>query len=390
MKILIILQKDLLLIFRDRKSLIFFVLMPVIFTAFMGFALNTGGSSSTPEPLSIGWIDQDTASPLSQALLAGLQADSGLALRILADTPQADLEPLLGQQNLAAIVIVPAGYDQAVQNGQSFPLRLYLNGSSQAASTVNTAVENDLKTVLGSLQIAHLAGKPEAFPTMLASLANPAFTVVTQAADDGDTVLAAQNSYNQSSPGMMVMFAIFGLTTTAMVLVNERQANTLQRMLAGGVRPLEAMLGHGLAMFMVVFLQSLLLMLLGQFVFKVDYLANPLASLLAIAVLGLWVSALGLLIGELAKGPEQVTMFGMLAMFLLAALGGAMFPLDFAGTGVLTLGKFLPSSWSMHSFQDILIHGQNLAAILPALAVQLAFAAAFLGLATSHFFRRRV
>ena len=80
------------------------------------------------------------------------------------------------------------------------------------------------------------------------------------------------SGFAQSSPGMMVMFAVFSLITSAMVLAVERKAGTLQRMLTTPLSRAQIIAGHVLAMFALVFVQELLLVLLGQFAFGVNYL----------------------------------------------------------------------------------------------------------------------
>ena len=135
------------------------------------------------------------------------------------------------------------------------------------------------------------------------------------------------NPYNQASPGILVQFAIFGLVTSAQILVQERKSRTLQRLITTAMHPWQIVAGHMLAMFTVVFLQMLMLVLFGQWVLKVDYLRQPLAIFLVAVMLGFWVSSMGLLIGVLAKEEQQVILYSMIAMFLFSALGGTWFPL---------------------------------------------------------------
>ena len=93
---------------------------------------------------------------------------------------------------------------------------------------------------------------------------------------------------------MMVQFSIFGLITSAMVLVLERKSGTLQRLLSSPIRKAEVITGHILAMFLIIFMQQLVLVLLGQFVFGVDYLRQPMAILIVIIVLAFLGCELGL------------------------------------------------------------------------------------------------
>jgi ABC-2 type transport system permease protein len=193
------------------------------------------------------------------------------------------------------------------------------------------------------------------------------------------------NPYNQSSPGILVMFAIFGLVTSAQILMQERTTRTLQRLMTTAMRPWEIIAGHMLAMFSLTFIQTALLMVFGQFVLHVNYLREPLGSLLIAVTLGLWVSAVGLLIGVIAKHEQQVILFSLITMFLFSALGGTWFPLEVAGGAFAAVGRLLPSAWAMTGLQNLLIRGQGLeSTLLPALALT-GYAVLFFGLALWRF-----
>jgi len=184
---------------------------------------------------------------------------------------------------------------------------------------------------------------------------------------------------------MMVQFAVFGLITSAMVLVLERKSGALQRLLTAPIGRATVIGGHVIAMFAVVFIQEALLVAVGQLVFGVDYLQAPLATLLIVAALSLWAASLGLLIGALARKDEQVITWSLIAMFLFAALGGAWFPLDVAGRTFAALGHLMPTAWAMDGLQNIVVRGQGLDADLLPAGVLLAYAAAFFGVAVWRF-----
>jgi ABC-2 type transport system permease protein len=184
---------------------------------------------------------------------------------------------------------------------------------------------------------------------------------------------------------MLVQFAIFGLMSSATVLVLERKEGTLKRMLTAPVRRTESMAGHLLALFSIALLQGLLLIALGQLAFGVDYVREPLSTLVMLVALGLWVTSLGLLIGALAKTETQVMTFSFISMILFAALGGAWFPLETAGAAFSRIGHLLPTAWAMDGLQNIVVRGQGLSStVLPA-GILLAYAAVFFGLAVRRF-----
>jgi ABC-2 type transport system permease protein len=193
------------------------------------------------------------------------------------------------------------------------------------------------------------------------------------------------NPYNQASPGILVQFAIFGLITSAQVLVQERKTRTLQRLMTTAMKPWEIVAGHMLAMFVLTFLQTAMLVLFGQLALSVNYLHEPLGTLLVSVALGLWVASMGLLIGVIAKADDQVILFSMIAMFLFSALGGTWFPLESAGGAFALIGKAMPSAWAMNGFQNILIRGLDLDSIVMPTVILMAYAGFFFVLAVWRF-----
>jgi ABC-2 type transport system permease protein len=398
MRVLAIALKDLLQVARDRKSAIFLLLMPVVFTLFFGFAFR----SSNPDPrLPVGWLDEDQAA-LSAGLNRLLAGSDAVRLVILAPADAGKGDAQVRDGKLSAALLVPAGFTERTLAGETVPLAL-IAPSSPAGQTASTAVQSAVKRLLGSLQSARLAclameqqqpfaSADERSLFLEQSLAaaddawqQPDLSVSMQEAGVPPTQPQIASGFAQSSPGMLVQFAIFGLLTSAMVLTLERKAGALQRMLTTPIRRPQIIAGHMLAMFALVFVQELLLVLLGQFAFGLNYLRVPLATLLMMVVLALWAASLGLLIGAVAHKEEQVVVFTLVAMFLFAALGGAWFPLAIAGKGFSTVGHVMPTAWALDGFQNIIVRGLGLASVLLPAAIVLAYAAGFFALAVWRF-----
>ena len=399
MHILDIALKDLTHVIRDIKSAFFLLLMPIAFTVIMGLAFR---SSDADPRLPVGWVDRDPGGTLSAQLRDRVAASEAIDLRAL-DGDDAQIEKQVQDEKLVAAVIVPEGFSARALAGAPLPLTLIVP-NTMAGQTATTALQAVAKRLLGAVQAAHLSVEVLAArhpfadqairqAALEASLARataaweqPAFTVALEPATGAQAARdKAPGGFQQSSPGMIVMFAIFSLNTSAMVLVLERKEGTLRRLLTAPVHRAEGMAGHLLAMFAVVFIQTMVLVALGQFAFGVDYLWAPLGTLLMVIALGLWVTSLGLLIGAVAKGEEQVVMFSLIAMFVFAALGGAMWPLAIAGKAFATVGHVMPTAWAMDGLQNIVVRGQGLSSTLLPAGVLLAYAAAFFGLAVWRF-----
>jgi ABC-2 type transport system permease protein len=204
------------------------------------------------------------------------------------------------------------------------------------------------------------------------------------------TSLALEKTSNESAlahtaPGMMLQFAIAGLLTAAQVIVAERKSRTLQRLLTTATSRVHIVVGHYLAIFVLIFTQFMILIIFAQLVLKVDYLRLPAATLLVAFSAALCISALGLLIGILAKSEEQAVIFSLIPMFVFAGLGGAWVPLEVTGPTFQAIGHISPVAWAMDGFENVVARGLGFNSVVLPAAALIGYAVLFFVLAAGRF-----
>jgi ABC-2 type transport system permease protein len=408
MRILNLAKKDWLQIIRDWKSGLFLVVMPVLFTLFFGMVM---GSALNPDPqgdprLPVGVVDQDSGGTLSPYLENLLASSSAVRPSDLSQEEAAQKAQLVGERELAAVLVIPQGYSQSLLTDQPVSLQVIADRTTPAGETAATALETIANRLGGAVESAHLSAEAfaarEGFQSeverqsYLQDAVKRAIERWKQPPLSVKRILATGEAFEssssgeldgfvQASSGMIVQFAIFGLITSAMVLVLERKTKTLQRLLTTPINRAQVIAGHLLAMFVIVFLQETLLVAFGQLAFDVNYLRQPWAVLIMMVALALWAASLGLLISALAKGEEQVVTLSMIAMFLFASLGGAWFPLEVAGETFASIGHIMPTAWAMDGFQNIIMRGLDLESVLMPAGVLCLYTLGFFGLAVWRF-----
>ena len=389
MRTLAIAAKDLKQILLDRRSAIFLVLMPVAFTAFLGIAFRWP-SHDDPRPL-VGVCDLDST-PLSGQASALLESGGLVRVEQLGRAAAGKADELVRRGRYDLVLVVPAGY--AESTGAGLALEAVCDQTEPQVQVALQAVEAAGARVAISARVGRLVAGvlgPGASATTLAGQAGtgwqePALSIRRETTGPAPAKKRiVPNGFAQSSPGTLVQFAIFGVMTAAMLLVLERRGRTLGRMLSAPVTRAQVIAGHVLAMFVVTFLQGLLLVVLGQLVFGVDYARAPAGVLVVLAALSLWVASLGLFIGVIAKTQEQVSVFSMVAMFLFAAGGGAWFPLELTGRTFSFIGHLLPSAWAMDGFQNVVLRGLGFGSALVPAAVITGYAVFFFAVAVWRF-----
>ena len=403
MRLVDIALKDLLQIIRDWKSALFMVVMPILFTVFFGLVFSPSSVDGDPR-LPVGFVNQDQEGNLVGRLQELLE-NSDIVRPVSLEADEATrMDEMLRDGDLAAALVVQVGYSQQAFAGEDPSLTVVADLSTTSGQTAHSGIETAVSRLRSAVETAHISAETfdeqegfesergrqaylqEAVDLAIAEWKQPPLRVDVERATGGAIPEAeAPSGFAQSSPGMMVQFAIFGLITSAMVLVLERKSGALKRLLTTPINRTTVIGGHVLAMFTVVFLQQITLAVFGQFVFGVNYVRAPLATLSMMMTLALWAASLGLLIGAVSKREEQVITWSLIAMFVFASLGGAWFPLEVAGEAFTTIGKITPSAWAMDGLQNIVVRGQGLNSVLLPAGILLAYAAVFFGLAVWRF-----
>jgi ABC-2 type transport system permease protein len=398
-RILTLARKDLLETRRDRLSALFIIVMPLAFTAFFG-ALFGGGSDRLPLALH----DAD-GGPQARQVVAALQGSD--AVRVVRKSA-AEFEPWMADGRAAAGLLIPAGFSEAVAAGEPAELTIVSTPGSSGAF----AVSNEVKTAAGRIAAASraaLVGVDAAAAYALQASRGPGVTretwseealpaaraVAAQAMDHpAVTIKAVQagaaagqipGGFVLSSPGMMVNFIMFSLTTAGIALIVERRNGTLQRLMTTRVRRSEMIAGKIAGMFALTFLQQILLIAVGQFVFGVDYLRDPAALLLMMIALSLVASSLGLLLASVLTSEQALIAAVVITSMCVSAMSGAWFPLEITGPAFAFVGHLLPTAWILDGLRGIIVRGFGVADVLPAFGVALAWSAGFFAVAVWRF-----
>ncbi len=383
--------KDLRQIMRNRMTFLFLLIMPIAFTLLFGLAFG-GGSSNTDQRLPVGYLDQD-GGQISQGLKSLLVSSTVIRMDENPQHSRADLEKLVGEGNLAAAVIVPAGFSQSLQTEAPMKLVFLSDPANTSASTIQTEILVATNRLMSSVHTAQIVAKAINNPGDFASIFNAALTAwqkppIQVAVTSSEAIKPKSQtilSLAQSSPSMMLQFSIAALLTAATIIVTERKSRSLQRLLTTATSRIQILVGHYLAIYAMIFGQFVLLIAFGQLILKVDYFRVPLATLLVAVAAAACIAALGLLIGVVAKSEEQAVLFSLIPMFILSGLGGAWVPLDVTGPTFQAVGHVSPVAWGLDGFKNITVRGLGFSSVLLPAAALAGYAILFFSLAAWRF-----
>lgn len=368
--------KDLMQLVRDGKTFLFLLIMPVIFTLLFGYAFGGFGGGGDPR-LPVGYIDED-GSAISRKLVELLAESEVIRLESYARLNSENLGMMVADEQLVAGLVIPPGYGYEMLHSRREKLILIGDLNSTAGISIKSEVLAEVVHLESAVNIAvifeKLVGDQAPFDYILDEALirweDPPIRVVettSSAIAELDDNLESLAHY---SPGMMLQFAIAGLLTAAQILINERRTRALQRLLTTATRRIHILVGHWAAIFILLLLQFAILILFAQVILKINYQRELAATSLVVLASVFCISALGVLIGMLARSEEQGVIFSLIPMFVFSGIGGVWLPLEITGETFQAIGHLSPLAWAMDGFKNISIRGLGIESVLiPSLAL---------------------
>ncbi len=365
---------DVRLFLRDRASYLWLFVIPMAFVAMMSLAAPRQGNPQDARPRVV--IDNRDAGFMGRVFLKEL-GQQGLDIV----TPENPRDARRG-------VTVPADFTERILATQQVKLEYFtIAGSDMGESQI---VELRLLRVLLAMnaRLVRLAIESDgAAPTeeKLAALmeATPAVAVVSRHAGAKPRPVG----FGFSLPGNLVGYVflnilIFGGARVA----EERRAGVMRRLAIQPVSRAQLLFGKLLGLELLAGVQTVVMLLAGQFVFGVD-LAHSIPGIAVVMLVFSWVAAsIGVVIGFLVREEDKVIGICLAIALPAAALGGSWWPIEFGPKFLQQAAHFVPTGWALDALHQLITYGAGLDAIVTPLLVLGAFGLAANFLA-ARFFR---
>lgn len=394
-KIFAIAWKDAVVRFASSSELLFFIILPLVFT----FLLAGGSPSGNPTNNRVRVVVVDQANTnISQEIIAELEKST-------AAYPDAmslgDAEEEFNARRVSALLLIPAGLDlSAIQNGTA-ELDFRQQPNDMDASIAQRAIQTAIRRVSSAINAANMAveeaKKQSAFESPEAEQAyfedalklakeSQANTPERIAVIEGSTPDRIQyDPRANSSAGQLVTWVFIPLFGISALFAYERQQGTLRRLLTTPTSKAIFLLGTIAGQVVMALIQMSLLVLFGMFALGLQWGNNPLALFILLTCAALAGGAIGTTMGTFIKSEGQATGLSIMAGMVMALLGGCWYPLELFPPAVQNIVKILPTTWAMQGLLDLLLRGGGMADILLESAALLGFAGAFFTIGVLRF-----
>lgn len=354
----------------DRSNIFFSFVFPLLLVLFIGAAF--GGSSDGRVALA------GPEGALRTDLVAALEDGSSTVTVAGPD----DVRELVARGRADVGVLVPADAAAAYDDRADLTVQMVVGNQAQSQATaqrVQSALDG-LAAAEGRLAALVAAGvEPEAARTALAmagEVVAPARIEVTNVSEIAQE-FGGLGRFDYGAASQVLLFVFLISLAGSTTLIQSRRLGVTRRTLAAPVSTAQAVGGQALGRLAIASAQGAYIMAATMLLFGVDW-GNLALAVLVMVVFAFVAAGAAMVVGSVLDNDAAAGGVGVGIGLVMAALGGAMTPLELFPDTLRTVAHLTPHAWAGEALAEIRRHDGTLVDILPQLGVLLGFAAVLL------------
>ncbi len=374
--VLSVLKKEVREIWRDPYTLGLAIFLPLVLLLLFAYALNLDVKNI---PVAI--VDLDHSAE-SRAYVQALANTGRFVPAYRPATPQ-EAERLLDQGKAQVVLIIPAGFAQALRQGRTAQVQTLVDGTfPTSARVVLEYVEavNDVFT-------ARVAGERlVTWRRVAGNLAAPAVAPVPLVRYNPEL-----RSANFIVPGLIVVILMaFPPLLSALAIVREKEHGSIQHIFVSPLRPWAFIVGKLVPYLVIASAELLLVLLATRYWFRVPLQGSLFFFLLASVPYVVGTVAIGLLVSTVTSTQLAAMLLALVLTLMPSFLfSGFMFPIFTMPTALQLYSYLFPARYFTKITYDIFLKGVGPEIWWPQLAVLTAYTLGTVVLASLRF-RKKV
>lgn len=348
-------RKEFLHIFRDKRTMMILLAMPVILIILFGYAITTEIKRA---PIAV--LDQSRDEATTQ-ITDRLDASEYFDLYTTVSTNE-ELQSLFKQGKIRLGIVFP----------------------SQFASSPDASVQ-----ILADATDPNEATQLTAYATAI--LMDTPHRVEGQGVGVAPVVHLLYNPMMKGAynfvPGVMgLILILICAMMTSVGIVKEKEMGTMEVLLVSPLKPIYIILAKAIPYLLLSMVNIATILLLSYFLLEVP-VNGSLLLLIAVSILYALVSlCLGLLISTVADTQQAAMLIsGMALMLPVMLLSGMLFPIENMPSILQWMSNIVPAKWYIIAVRDIMIKGLGAASILQEIGILALMVVVLVGVSVKRF-----
>lgn len=374
---------------RDDKIIILVMTSMALILTFI-FSTSMGGGTYKP-PVVI--INNDN-SELSNYLISNLESSDVFTFKTL---DYSEGKMLIEEGRVIGGILIEKGFSDSVENNENIKLNILKSKESmelyqlesrlrselfKISSNYNTALNTVefLKNNEVDINIKNEIRKINELSKDYWKYKNP-LSINAKIIDAKSSW--AFNPIIHYLIGFTLFFSTFTIVYVGGDILKEKKQNTWQRKLIAPVSKYSVMMSFVLATFITGFIQTLIVVLIGNYIFDINWGSNIIVVLILFAAFVFAVTCIGLTIAGLVKSYEQLNAIVPVILVSLAMLGGCMWPLEIISSKpLLFLSNITPHKWALQTIERTAAYGLDVNQVIISTCVLIFMGIIYLALGT--------
>lgn len=363
----------------NRVELMLTFIVPVAFFSIFAMIFDRGVGSTAA--IKVAMVDQLRNSQ-SQWVQTVLRDTAGL--RFVNGHHHVDQD---GVGTSAACMSEPQAIELVRRGTAAVAIVLRKKHGVAAADLLSDASDQVAPQIVSALVQRALLSVPAARPVPMTSIAQvsggsnlhpSSFTPPTVRVID---VLGGHKSnpvVSMYAAGIAVMFLLFGATGGGGALLEERENQTLDRLLTTGLTMDQLLLGKWFYLTTMGVVQTLAMFLWGQCVFGIELFRHFDGFLIMTITTAGAAAAFGLLLATLCRTRGQLNGLSVIVVLTMSALGGSMVPRYVMSQSLRDAGLWTFNAWALDGFDKVFWRELPVIELWPQMSVLMLSGALFL------------
>ncbi len=351
-------RKEVLHIYRDPRSLIAALAIPLVMLLLFGYAL-TLDVDRIPTLI----YDADD-SPQSREVVDLFRASRYFQVLGLPRS-YAEIEDQINRSQCLLAVVIPSDFATDLNAGDRGQVQLLLDGSDSNTASIALGYADAL------LQLHSLTLQTRWFDRQGGQEFKAPVDARMRVWYNSEL-----KSKNYIVPGLIgVILMIISALLTSLTIAREWEMGTMEQLLSTPLRPAELVLGKMAAFFVIGFIDTVIAVAVGVFIFGVPFRGNALLLIAAVTIFLFGVLCWGILISAATRSQLKAYQMGMLTSFLPAfLLSGFVYDIDNMPAIIRLITHIVPARYIITLLKGIFLKGIGLDILWPELILLIIYA----------------
>jgi len=357
-----IIRKEFIHIFRDWRTLMIIILMPILMIVLYGYAITLDMRN-----IRFSVID-DAATPESRELIRGF-SENGFFVLVPNPKPitRNDVEHLFRRRDVAMVLVIPNDFSKSMTMQQSTKIQILVDASDSNVGTFINNYSNQVFQLFNQRHNRRLPLNVRLEPRVFynADMKSSYFFV----------------------PGLIALILLLiSALLTSITITREKEMGTMEQILVSPIHPVEIIIGKVIPYISLGVFNGAMILISSRILFDVP-VRGSLILLTGLSLVYIFVAlSFGLLISTVAKTQQIAMLMTLMATILpTIIISGFIFPIASMPVALQAVSRVIPATYFLIIIRGIMLKGVGLPELWIHASALTGIGLAMLTLATRRF-----